>query len=131
MNKTQCVKAVASTTGLTRAEAAKVVKATFDAIAQCMQRGETFAIQGFGTFSVRESKARTGYNPHTGKKMRIAARRKVRFSPAAALRLGLEAPEQPDEKPAARPSVKSNATKLSAKTATKKRSKAPGGGTLF
>ncbi|HDR6315616.1 TPA: HU family DNA-binding protein [Bacillus thuringiensis] len=34
---------------------------------------EKFQILGFGTFEVRERSARTGHNPQTGKKMKIAA----------------------------------------------------------
>jgi Bacterial DNA-binding protein len=42
--------------------------------------GEEVQITGFGTFSVRERKAREGRNPQTGQKMKIAAQKVPAFS---------------------------------------------------
>jgi hypothetical protein len=41
---------------------------------------EEVQITGFGTFSVRERKAREGRNPQTGQKMKIAAQKVPAFS---------------------------------------------------
>lgn len=43
-------------------------------------------IAGFGTFEVKERKARTGRNPHTGEPIQIAAGRRVGFRMGKALR---------------------------------------------
>ena len=44
------------------------------------------ALVGFGTFSVKKRKARTGRNPRTGKKLKIAAKKVPVFSPGKGLK---------------------------------------------
>ena len=41
--------------------------------------GEKVVISGFGVFSMAEVSERMGRNPRTGEKVKIAARRNVRF----------------------------------------------------
>jgi nucleoid DNA-binding protein len=41
---------------------------------------------GFGTFSVSERKARNGVNPQTGKPIKIAASKSVKFKPSTHLK---------------------------------------------
>ena len=41
--------------------------------------GDKVELRGFGTFLVRERKARTGRNPRTGETIQIAARRSAAF----------------------------------------------------
>lgn len=55
-------------------------------------------IHNFGTFRMKMSKARRGYNPHTKQIMEIPARPRVVFTPAKALREILNAPPMPMEK---------------------------------
>lgn len=43
-------------------------------------------IHGFGSFRLKPTSARTGYNPHTGQQITIPARHRVLFRPAKALR---------------------------------------------
>ena len=43
-------------------------------------------LRGFGTFSVRESAARTGRNPQTGEPIQIPARRVPTFKPGKELK---------------------------------------------
>jgi len=85
MNKTELIEAVAAATKSSKAAAAGAVAATVDAIAGAMSKGDSVQLIGFGTFSVQERKARTGRNPQTGKEMKIAAKKVVRFKPGAAL----------------------------------------------
>lgn len=85
MNKREFVKAVAAESGLTEVEAAKAVAAMQKVVAGSMQRGESIVIPGFGSFSVKERKARTGHNPRTGEKLKIAARKIVTFRPGSKL----------------------------------------------
>ena len=59
--------------------------ALIDTIAAALKRGETVQLKGFGTFSVAETKPRTGRNPRTGKLIAIPARRRVRFKPSKSL----------------------------------------------
>jgi DNA-binding protein HU-beta len=49
--------------GLTKRTAAEVIEATLDSITNALCDGSKVQITGFGTFEVRERKARTGRNP--------------------------------------------------------------------
>lgn len=87
MNKTDFIEAVARKSEMTKADAKKAVNAFCEVIADAMQEGEKVTIIGFGTFSVSERAARTGINPQTGKKMKIDARKVVKFKPGSGLDL--------------------------------------------
>jgi integration host factor subunit beta len=47
-------------------DAEKIVTAFLDSIVLAMARGHRVEIRGFGVFTVRQRKARTGRNPRTG-----------------------------------------------------------------
>ncbi len=78
MNKTDLVKAVAAT-GLTQVAAKKAVDAVIDAIKCSLKKGGAVQLIGFGTYAVVEKPARTGVNPATGEKIKIAAKKVVKF----------------------------------------------------
>ncbi len=63
MNKTELIAAIAEKAGLTKKDAETAVKATLDAIEEALIKGDKVQLIGFGTFEVRERKARTGRNP--------------------------------------------------------------------
>jgi DNA-binding protein HU-beta len=48
-------------------------------IAKALRKGKKVQITGFGTFEVKQRKARTGRNPRTGQTIRIAATRTPGF----------------------------------------------------
>ena len=49
------------------------------ATTDAMKKGEKLTLIGFGTFSVTERSARTCRNPQTGKEMKVAAKKVVKF----------------------------------------------------
>jgi len=59
--------------------------ALLDTLAAALKRGEKVELKGFGSFSVVETKPRTGRNPRTGKPVAIPAGRRVRFKPSKSL----------------------------------------------
>ena len=73
MNKGELVDAVAGSSGLSRADAAKAVDATLDAITGTLANGGSVSLVGFGTFSVKARAARMGRNPRTGEAIQIKA----------------------------------------------------------
>ena len=73
MNKGELVDAVAAAAGLSRADAAKAVDGTLDAITNTLKNGGSVSLVGFGTFSVKARAARMGRNPRTGEAIHIAA----------------------------------------------------------
>lgn len=87
MNKTELIDVVALKSGLSKTNAAKAVNAMLETISEKIQGGESVQLLGFGSFMVRERKARTGRNPFTGAKMNIAARKAVKFTAGRTLKL--------------------------------------------
>lgn len=86
MKKVELVEAVATKAGLTKADAARAVDATFEVITGALAKGDKVPLVGFGTFAVSKRAARTGRNPQTGAVVNIAARNAVTFKAGAALK---------------------------------------------
>ncbi len=86
MTKTDLASAVAERTGMTQKDAGAVVDAVIAGIKGALAKGEKVSLIGFGNFSVRERKARTGINPQTGKKMKIKAKKVPGFSAGKGLK---------------------------------------------
>lgn len=85
MNKTELTNKIAEQAGLSKADAAKALKAATDAIAAAVKAGDKVAILGFGTFSTSERPARKGKNPMTGAVIDIPAKTVVKFKAGADL----------------------------------------------
>ncbi|MDP2833278.1 MAG: HU family DNA-binding protein [Pseudomonadota bacterium] len=85
MNKTELINAVAEKANASKAAAGDIIGAALEAITEAVAKGESVQFIGFGTFSVQDRAARTGRNPQTGKEMKIAAKKVVRFKAGAAL----------------------------------------------
>jgi DNA-binding protein HU-beta len=64
---------VAEKAGMTKKDTEKVVSAVFDGITESLSNGDKVQIIGFGTFDVRNRKAREGRNPATGEAIKIPA----------------------------------------------------------
>jgi len=79
MNKGELVDSIAKQSGLTKADAAKALDATLEAVTGSLKSGEKVTIPGFGTFSTSERSARTGRNPQTGKEIKIKAKTVAKF----------------------------------------------------
>ncbi|MCL1892206.1 MAG: integration host factor subunit alpha [Alphaproteobacteria bacterium] len=69
--------------GLTAAEAYKLVDLIFSEIGESLIRGEQVKVANLGTFKILEKSARMGRNPKTGAPAVISARRTVSFKPSA------------------------------------------------
>ncbi|WHU03163.1 MULTISPECIES: HU family DNA-binding protein [unclassified Sphingomonas] len=86
MNHSDLIDAVATATGLTKAEAKQAVDATVSAIIEAAAKGEEISLNGLGKFKVKDSPAREGRNPATGATIQIAASKKLGFSAAKAVK---------------------------------------------
>jgi DNA-binding protein HU-beta len=89
MTKAELIETVARQTHLEKKTAARAIELTFDNIARAIRKDKRFWVPGFGTFSVRRRRARSGYNPNTRSPMTIPAARTIGFRPAPKLRKGL------------------------------------------
>jgi DNA-binding protein HU-beta len=86
MKKADIVDALAVKHQTPKAQLQQVVDEVFDLIADALAKGDKIDLRGFGTFSVRESAARTGRNPQTGEPIAIPARRVPGFKPGKELK---------------------------------------------
>lgn len=85
MNKAQLIDAMASNSGLSKADAKKALDAFISTTTDTLKNGDRVALIGFGTFSVSERGARTGRNPQTGKEIQIPSKKVVKFKAGADL----------------------------------------------
>jgi DNA-binding protein HU-beta len=69
-----------------RAQAKTLVDDLATFIRDSLKKGYKLPLLGLGKLYVRESKARMARNPQTGQEIRIPARKRVRFTPAKALK---------------------------------------------
>jgi len=73
MNKSDLINAVAEAAELSKADATRAVDAFTDVVKNCLKKGDSVSLVGFGTFSVRKRAARTGRNPRTNEVINIKA----------------------------------------------------------
>ena len=85
MNKSDLVDAVASRADMSKAEAGRAVDAVLGSVGDALGNGDSVALVGFGTFSVRHRAARMGRNPQTGATIKIPAKKVVKFKAGAEL----------------------------------------------
>ena len=77
---------VATAAGVDKKQAKKAMTAFVEGILEAVKSGEEVVLPGFGKFTMRDAPARTGRNPSTGEAIEIAARRRMVFQPAKAIR---------------------------------------------
>ena len=78
MNKAQLVETIAAKT-TTKKQAQEIVEMLWGTIKDSLKKREDVAISGFGTFKVKQTKARQGRNPKTGETIQIPAKKKIAF----------------------------------------------------
>jgi len=86
MNKSEFIDAVSTKAGLTKADANRALDAMIETISKALKKGDTVALVGFGTFSVKKRAARTGRNPATGETIKIKASKSPAFKPGKAFK---------------------------------------------
>lgn len=85
MNKSDLINKIADDAKLTKVQAQAALNSFLDASAETLKKGDKVILVGFGTFSVASRAARTGRNPQTGKEIKIAAKKVVKFKPGSEL----------------------------------------------
>ena len=79
MSKKEFIEAYAKATGETKKRAEELVNEFLLTVENSVIKGETVQFVGWGTFDVQKRAARTGRNPQTGKEIKIAAKKVVKF----------------------------------------------------
>jgi len=121
VNRTELIDAVSTDTGLTRQHAEAALEAIVYEVTAGVRGGNPVRITGFGTFKLRERKARRGRNPQTGAPVKVKASKGIGFTPGVKLKADLNsrgAIAKPAPAPVARVAV-SGTTAASKALATK------------
>ena len=79
MNKLELIEAIKTEAGLTKNEAAAVVKLFFDEMSNAMANGDRVEIRGLCSFYVKKYKAYIGRNPKTGEQVKIKPKKLAFF----------------------------------------------------
>ena len=72
--------------GLSRKDSTDILDMILDEIVQDLSNGNDVKLSSFGTFSLRDKKARAGRNPKTGVEAIISSRRVISFKPSQTMR---------------------------------------------
>lgn len=80
MNKGELVAKVADDLGISQKQVDEVVTALLEEVKGQVAKGEKVTLTGFGTYSKKDRKGRTGRNPRTGEEIQIPASSVPAFS---------------------------------------------------
>ncbi|MEN8140349.1 MAG: HU family DNA-binding protein [Thermodesulfobacteriota bacterium] len=72
--------------GYLKKDVGQAVDIMLDSIAQALTEERRVEIRGFGSFSIRQRKARSTKNPRTGKIMNIPPRKTIHFTMSKSLK---------------------------------------------
>ena len=93
VSKRGLVDAVADVAQLTRGETETIVNTIFEAMAAALAQGDKVELRGFGSFHVRQRRARAARNPKTGAGVLTPAKRVLHFRPSRLVQEWLAAEE--------------------------------------
>ena len=86
MNTAELVAKLAEAHGLGKAQAKSIVDDVLKDIVDAAASGEEVSLPGFGKFKVKATPEREGRNPANGERVKIAASKKLTFSPAKSVK---------------------------------------------
>jgi len=82
-------KATESLQGYLKKDIGKAIDIIIETMAESLDKGDRVEIRGFGSFSVRQRKARQTKNPKTGKIMDIPPRKTLHFAMSKSIKEAL------------------------------------------
>jgi DNA-binding protein HU-beta len=86
VNKSHLIQYVARELQTSKLQAGRLVDTVLDGVKDGLKTDGSVTITGFGTFEVKDRKARMGRNPHTGAPIPIKAGKRVGFRVGKALK---------------------------------------------
>jgi nucleoid DNA-binding protein len=102
VTKVQFIDALSHKLGQSKQESERNLDVVLEIVADALRRGEKVDLRGFGSFKIRETKARQARNPRTGEAIAVPAKKVGVFKPSKELSALLnEAPPEPTEHVAA------------------------------
>ena len=91
MNKSELVEAIAQGSGVTKADANRVLDIFMSTVTDVLKSGDQIALTGFGTFATSNRSARKGRDPRTGNEIEIKASRVAKFKAGKLLKEAVQA----------------------------------------
>jgi len=85
MNKAELIHAMAAESKMTKVDTKKALEAFISTVSKSLKKGDRVALVGFGSWNVIKKADRKGRNPQTGKEIKIAAKKVVKFKTGAEL----------------------------------------------
>ncbi len=86
MTKADLVEEIAVRTGVSKNHTALIVDDLLDAVCRALSEGHHLEIRGFGTFKVRERRARRARTPRSGEDVMVPAKLVPVFKPSKELK---------------------------------------------
>ena len=86
MNKSELIDSIADSAGLTKTDVSRALDAFIGSVTEALSNGDSVALVGFGTFSVKDRAERKGRNPQTGEEITIKAARIPSFKAGKSLK---------------------------------------------
>lgn len=86
LTKIDVIDSVYEKLGIPKKDCIRIVESLFDIIKDDLDKGNDVMISGFGKWAVKAKKERKGWNPQTGKEIRIDARKVVTFKSSNVLK---------------------------------------------
>ena len=86
MTKADLIEEVSAVSRLSKKSSELVVNTFFDSIVESLRRSEKIELRGFGSFKLRQRRARVGRNPKTGESVDVPAKVVPYFKPGKDLR---------------------------------------------
>ena len=85
MTKTDLIEEIARAIEVSRKDAYAIVETMLDSIVRSLHKGENVEIRGWGSFHIRQRRARLGRNPKTGARVEVPPKRIAYFRPSKEL----------------------------------------------
>lgn len=85
MNKLHLIEYVADETGISKADASRIIDAVINGMFTALKDNRRVALMGFGTFNVVKRNAKNGRNPKTGESVKVPAKKVIKFKTSAEL----------------------------------------------
>jgi integration host factor subunit beta len=86
MKKSQLIKQLSIKKDLSGKDAEIVVDTVFEEITASLERGQRVELRGFGSFGLKQRRARAGRNPKTGEAVKVNAKQVMFFKAGKDLR---------------------------------------------
>lgn len=84
--KTELITTMVAKTGLTKKQSEDAFNAVIDSVTGALRSGQSVALPGLGTMTVKATAARIGVRPGTSQKIQIPAGKKVSFKVSSTLK---------------------------------------------